>query len=92
MLHAAMPRACAQVTPSLISSHLSTRQLPTALQEPDLVIRTSGEQRLSNFLLWESAYSELYFAPVCWPDFGEEQFAAAVMDFAARERRFGRRH
>ena len=80
-----------QVTPSLISEHLSTRQLPKALREPDLIIRTSGEQRLSNFLLWESAYSELFFSPVLWPDFGEEQFAAALRDYAGRERRYGRR-
>lgn len=79
------------VTPSLIASYLSTRQLPEALQEPDLIIRTSGEQRLSNFLLWEAAYSELYFADVLWPDFGEKQFAAALQDYASRERRYGRR-
>lgn len=62
-----------------------------ALQEPDLIVRTSGEQRLSNFLLWESAYAELYFAEACWPEFGAAEFAAAVRDYAGRERRFGGR-
>lgn len=57
--------------------------------DPDLIIRTSGEFRLSNFLLWEAAYSELYVTPVLWPDFGEEDFVAALRDYAARDRRFG---
>lgn len=59
--------------------------------EPDLIIRTSGEMRLSNFLLWESAYSEMYFSDVLWPDFDEEAFAEALREYARRERRFGRR-
>ncbi|MGB8693391.1 MAG: polyprenyl diphosphate synthase [Steroidobacteraceae bacterium] len=59
------------------------------LPDPDLFIRTGGEQRISNFLLWNLAYSELYFTPVLWPDFGSADFAAALRDFAARERRFG---
>ena len=67
------------------SRHLATGDLPPV----DLLIRTGGEQRLSNFLLWQAAYSELYFTPVLWPDFGEDDFAAAVADYAARERRFG---
>ncbi|MCU0232276.1 MAG: undecaprenyl diphosphate synthase family protein, partial [Acidobacteria bacterium] len=54
-----------------------------------LLIRTGGEQRLSDFLLWESAYAELWFTPVMWPDFGETDLAAAISDFAHRERRFG---
>jgi undecaprenyl diphosphate synthase len=57
--------------------------------EPDLVIRTSGEQRLSNFLLWESAYTELYFTPTAWPDFREPELDAAIRAFSTRERRFG---
>jgi len=61
------------------------------MSEPDLIIRTSGELRLSNFLLWESAYSELFFSPLLWPDFGPVEFARAVEDYAGRERRFGAR-
>jgi undecaprenyl diphosphate synthase len=55
----------------------------------DLLIRTGGEQRLSDFLLWESAYAELIFTPVAWPDFGEQNLAEAVAEFRRRERRFG---
>jgi undecaprenyl diphosphate synthase len=66
---------------------LSTAGMP----DPDLIIRTSGEQRLSNFLLWQSAYAELVFLDVLWPDFGAEHFLAALSDFARRERRFGAR-
>jgi len=61
----------------------------SSLTPPDLFIRTGGEQRLSNFLLWQLAYTELYFTDVLWPDFGEEHFCAALADFARRERRFG---
>ena len=57
--------------------------------EPDLFIRTGGEQRISNFLLWQLAYTELYFTETLWPDFGADDFAAALADYAARERRFG---
>ncbi len=59
------------------------------LPDPDLIIRTSGEMRLSNFLLWQCAYSELYVTPVLWPDFREAEFRAALDDYARRERRFG---
>ena len=59
------------------------------LSAPDLFIRTGGERRLSNFLLWQLAYTELYFTEVLWPDFGEEHFHAALADYAGRERRFG---
>jgi undecaprenyl diphosphate synthase len=61
------------------------------MRDPDLVIRTSGEQRFSNFLLWQSAYSELYFTDVLWPDFGRDEFATALADYARRHRRFGAR-
>ncbi|MEQ9574722.1 MAG: undecaprenyl diphosphate synthase family protein, partial [Rhodospirillales bacterium] len=59
------------------------------LPEPDLLIRTSGEQRVSNFLLWQVAYAEFVFADVLWPDFGHEHLAEALGDFRSRERRFG---
>lgn len=59
------------------------------VRDPDLIIRTGGEFRISNFLLWQAAYSELYFSPALWPDFGAEQLDAAMADFSARERRFG---
>ena len=58
--------------------------------DPDLLIRTSGEQRLSNFLLWQVAYAELYISPVLWPDFGRRELFEAILDFQSRERRFGR--
>jgi undecaprenyl diphosphate synthase len=68
------------------------RWLATAgMPDPDLIIRTSGEQRLSNFLLWQGAYAELMFLDVLWPDFGAEHFAAALVEYAGRERRFGAR-
>lgn len=68
------------------SRYLYTSDLP----DPDLVIRTSGEHRLSNFLLLQAAYAEIYFTPVLWPDFGEEDFYSALTDYAARERRYGK--
>ena len=70
-----------------IEAELQTRDLPAL----DLLIRTSGEMRLSNFLLWQAAYAELYFSPVLWPDFDEAAFAAALESFASRQRRFGGR-
>jgi undecaprenyl diphosphate synthase len=69
----------------LIERHLYTHDLP----DPDLIIRTSGEYRLSNFLCWQGAYSELHFCPKLWPDFAPEDLEAAVRDYASRERRFG---
>ena len=60
-----------------------------ALPDPDLLIRTSGEERLSNFLLWQCAYTEFYFTPTLWPDFSEEDFKKALEDFSRRTRRFG---
>jgi undecaprenyl diphosphate synthase len=68
-----------------IESHLYTAGLP----DPDLIIRTSGEYRMSNFLIWQAAFAELYFSPVLWPDFGPDELAEAVADFGGRERRFG---
>ena len=60
------------------------------MPEPDLMIRTSGEQRLSDFCLWECAYAEFYFCDALWPDFGPDAFDAALLEFASRHRRFGR--
>ena len=76
-----------EITEEVFSTHLYTQDIP----DPDLVIRTSGEQRLSNFLLWQSAYAELIFLDVLWPDFDEEYLADAIEEFQARERRFGAR-
>lgn len=73
------------ITEELIRSYLSTHNLP----EPDLLIRTSGEMRVSNFLLWEIAYTELYTTEVLWPDFRREQYYSALAEYAQRERRFG---
>lgn len=73
------------VNEDLIDDRLSTRGMP----DPELLIRTSGEQRISNFLLWEIAYSELWFTPVLWPDFRKEHLFQAVLDYQHRERRFG---
>ncbi len=61
------------------------------MNEPDILIRTSGERRLSNYLLWQCAYSELIFTDALWPDFSSDELAAAIEEFAARERRFGAR-
>lgn len=73
------------VTPDLLNRYLDTSDLP----DPDLIIRTSGEQRLSNFLLWQSAYSELVFVPVHWPDFDRSALEGAIAEYRRRERRFG---
>jgi undecaprenyl diphosphate synthase len=77
----------AALTEDAFAQFLSTDGIP----DPDLIIRTSGEQRLSNFLLWQAAYAELVFLDVLWPDFGDEHFGAAMVDFSRRERRFGAR-
>ena len=69
-----------------INRHLSTHFMP----DPDLLIRTGGEIRLSNYLLWQSAYSELYFCDTFWPDFRKEEFHKAILDYQQRERRFGK--
>ena len=73
------------ITPDLISAHLDTAGIP----DPDLIIRTSGEQRISNFLIWQSAYAELLFTDVFWPDFKPDRLEAAIREFNMRERRFG---
>ncbi len=68
---------------------LGARMYTVGLPDPDLIIRTSGEQRTSNFLLWQSAYTELYFTPTLWPDFKRREFLEAILNFQSRERRFG---
>lgn len=75
----------AQIDDELISNHLTTKGIP----DPELLIRTSGEHRISNFLLWQIAYCELHFTPVLWPDFTQEDLYKAVLDYQSRERRFG---
>ena len=75
-----------EITEERLSRHLSLAECP----EPDLFIRTGGEERVSNFLLWQLAYTELYFTPVLWPDFGAEALEEAIASYRARERRFGR--
>ena len=74
------------INQDLISNHLCTKNFP----DPDLLIRTSGEHRISNFLMWQLSYSELYFTPVFWPDFKKENYYEAILDFQSRERRFGK--
>ncbi len=77
--------AASDITPELLSRHLDAPDIP----DPDVIIRTSGEQRLSNFLLWQSAYSELVFVPVNWPDFDRAALEGAIAEYRRRERRFG---
>jgi len=76
----------AQITPETITGHLDTAGLP----DPDLIIRTSGEQRLSGFLPWQGTYSELYFAPCYWPDFDARELDKAVAEYQSRKRRYGK--
>ncbi len=90
MVHAIRGIAAAGIPPEqideqVIADHLYTHAHP----DPDLIIRTSGEYRMSNFLLWQAAYAELHFSPVLWPDFGPDELRTAVLDFSRRERRFG---
>lgn len=75
-----------EIDDDLFASALSTRGMP----DPELLIRTSGENRISNFLLWQIAYAELYFTPVLWPDFRREHLYQAIIDYQHRERRFGK--
>ena len=74
------------ITEDVISQHLDCHFMP----DPELLIRTGGEERLSNFLLWQSAYSEFYFTPTYWPDFTEEEMCKAICDYQKRQRRFGK--
>jgi undecaprenyl diphosphate synthase len=75
----------ADINEQVISQHLWTRNIP----DPDMLIRTSGEMRISNFLLWQISYAELVITPTLWPDFRKPQFIAAMEDYARRHRRFG---
>jgi undecaprenyl diphosphate synthase len=75
-----------QVDSDTLESYLCTAFMP----DPELLIRTSGERRISNFLLWQLAYTELYFTPVLWPDYRKEHFYEAIIDYQRRERRFGK--
>ena len=74
------------VTEELISRYLYSSDLP----DPDLIIRTAGEYRLSNFMIWQAAYTEYYATPTFWPDFDEAEIAAALTEYSQRERRFGK--
>jgi undecaprenyl diphosphate synthase len=74
-----------EITAETLGEHLDAPDLP----DPDLIIRTSGEQRLSNFLLWQAAYSELVFLPIYWPDFDRHALESAIAEYCRRERRFG---
>jgi undecaprenyl diphosphate synthase len=77
--------AASDITPELLARHLDAPDVP----DPDVIIRTSGEQRLSNFLMWQAAYSELIFVPINWPDFDRAALEAAIAEYRRRERRFG---
>ncbi|HEY0222223.1 isoprenyl transferase [Lactovum miscens] len=77
------------VNEALIAENLSTAIFPTELRDPELIIRTSGELRLSNFLTWQSAYSELLFTDTLWPDFDEAELDKAITEYSGRDRRFG---
>ena len=74
------------ITEKTLTEHMATSFMP----DPDLLIRTGGEQRISNYLLWQIAYSELYFSPVYWPDFSEEDIEKAIENFQSKQRRFGK--
>jgi len=77
------------ISEEMIGDYLQTSNLPRILRDPDLIIRTSGELRLSNFLPWQSAYSELYFTKTLWPDFNEKSLKEAIEEYSKRQRRFG---
>ena len=88
-----LARQCVEGTikPEEIDQEMISRNLTTSwYPDPDLLIRTGGEERISNFMLWQISYSELYFTPVLWPDFHHEQFYDAIVDYQSRERRFGK--
>lgn len=79
-------RSIEDIDPALFSQYLSTQEIP----DPELLIRTSGEMRVSNFLLWQIAYSEIFISPILWPDFRKEHLYEAIIDYQKRERRFGK--
>ena len=82
--------AAGQIDPDAINEELFAAELHTAGEgDPDLLIRTSGERRLSNFLLWQLAYAELHITDVLWPDFDQEALLSALLDYQSRQRRFG---
>jgi len=89
--HLAREARAGRMDPDTINEELIAAQLDTAgVPDPDLLIRTSGELRISNFFLWQIAYSELYVTPTLWPDFREREYLAALADYQGRRRRFGR--
>jgi undecaprenyl diphosphate synthase len=91
LVDAARKLAAQGLSPSQIDEEAIAGALYTAGQpDPDIVIRTGGDERLSNFLIWQAAYAEFYFSPILWPDFGPEALDAALIEFARRQRRFGR--
>jgi undecaprenyl diphosphate synthase len=75
-----------EITQELVDSYLETADIP----DPELVIRTSGEKRISNYLLWQIAYSEFYFTDKFWPEFNKDEFCKAIIEYQSRERRFGK--
>ena len=90
LVHAIRELIASGIDPSQIEDETIGRFLYTrGMPDPDLVVRTSGESRMSNFLIWQAAYAELFFSPVLWPDFGPDHLREAVLDFSRRERRFG---
>ena len=91
IVRAAKKIMAAHIDPEDLTENYFSSQLDTSgLPQPDLILRTSGERRLSNFLLWQSAYAELYFTDTLWPDFDREEFILAIQDFQSRDRRFGK--
>ena len=82
--------SCPEKIDGLDFADIDSRLVTAGIPDPDLIIRTSGEQRLSNYLLWQSAYSEFLFSPLLWPDFRKEAFFAALEEFAKRDRRYGK--
>ena len=86
----ALKSSAGEITPSDVNEELFNSELSTCgIKDPELLIRTSGEKRISNFLLWQLAYSEIYITEVLWPDFNELEFLKAIIDYQSRERRFG---
>ena len=86
----ALKSSCGEIQPSEVNEELFNSELLTqGIRDPELLIRTSGEKRISNFLLWQLAYSEIYISDVLWPDFNEFEFLKAIIDYQSRNRRFG---